>query len=206
MSRFSARILLTFFFSTASCLAQDGECSEKYGHRNETCICGSSLENLTVATPRGMVLEAVCGLAETDLGVPRPIDLGNEKVSLDTFTDSGGYYWGTLFFGGTIETTGELAFLPSDSGLWWFTPTPGLAPYESVFADNYLSILLDKELPRDPPDLPKDLAPPPGFMSCLRTQMNIRFNRLEVELSERGGAYVHGLQLLSPFEYEQIAC
>lgn len=207
MNRFTARTLFIFTLAISPCLAAQNPCGEKFGYPDEACLCGSPLENLTVATPAGMVLEAVCGLAEANLGPIRPIDLAQEKVSLDTFTPSGGYYWGIIYFAGTLEVTGKLDFAPSDAGFWWFQPGTSLAPGEkSVFADNYIALLLDKELPLETPDLPAELAPPPGFYPCLRTPMKIRFDRLEVELSERGGAYVHGLELLAPFEFEKIGC
>ena len=206
MGHLTLRIFVLFTLAIAPCLAEQNFCGAKFGHVNEACLCGDSLGNLTVATPRGMALEAVCGLAEMNLGVPRPIDLTSEKISLDTFTQDGGYYWGTFIFTGTIEVTGVLDFAPSDSGIWWFVPDASLRPYQSIFADIYSALLLDKELPRDPPGLPSDLVPQAGFYNCLRTPMKISFDRLDVEISNREGAYVHGLKLMAPFKYEKTAC
>jgi hypothetical protein len=143
-------------------------------------------------------------------GPYRPIDLRKEKVSLDKYTASGDYYWGTLYFAGPIVVKGLVRIQASDAGFLWFHPEASLAPYKSVFADSYYLVLkLDKEIPRKLFGLPESTSDPRWFTStCSRATATIRLHAIEVELSEQdsAGAYAVGVEVLSHSNFKKEKC
>jgi len=171
----------------------------------QPCQCGSTLSNLKVAAPKGMVLKAVCGL----FAGARPIDLRTEKVSLDKYPASGNYYSGELYFAGTIVVNGVVRIEASDAGFLWFYPETSLAPYKSVFAHSYDRVLkLDRDIPKAF-GLPKDIGDPRWFTStCSRAAARLRLSAIEVELSEQDsqGAYAIGVEVLSHSSFKKEKC
>jgi hypothetical protein len=196
-------IIFLLFTTASTCFAEQSKCVIDDQILNG-CECGESLKNITLATPKGMHLYAVCGITEIFPNGSRKIDLSKERISLDEYPKNGGEYWGTFYFKGAVEQQGTLAFAPSpDTGVWWFTPSSDLAPYKSVFSDNYSSIFLDKVLPPEQPEHPENIK---GFYTCLSTHIRLQFEVLEVELSNNTGAYALDVNILTPFEFVKISC
>lgn len=98
----------------------------------DKCFCGSQLANLTVTLPKGLKVEAVCGLRLRTYGVlgalqetVHEIDLTREKWTLDSYKD-GNLPDGHVFMSGTTEAPvrGTVSTEVGPAGALWFHSNP----------------------------------------------------------------------------------
>lgn len=118
MKRFTIITFLFLAVANTDAYAKDNKCADlsaklsKYWNRPVPCYCGAALSNLEITPPRGLRVEAVCGLRDE---TGRWIDLEKEKASLDHFKN-GNLPDGEVYLSGQITLTGSAGMEPSNSG------------------------------------------------------------------------------------------
>lgn len=102
------------------------------------CYCEKALSNLEITPPRGLRVDAVCGLRDAS---GRWIDLNKEKASLDQYDKNGGMPMGEVYLSGQITLTGTAVMEPSNSGDLSFGTKCNVSP-EPAFLRNFCEFKL----------------------------------------------------------------
>lgn len=143
-----ALIPLSAFSATADC---NGIVKSQFPKAmlddREICYCGPQLTNLTVTLPRGLRVEAVCGLRFVTSSGSHNIDLSREKLTLDSYRQ-GDYPKGHIFLSGVIQEPiiGTVRFDEGPAGTLWFNAS-SINRRGPVFWEHHLkSLSLGTEL------------------------------------------------------------
>ncbi|MCL2525346.1 MAG: hypothetical protein FWF20_11145 [Betaproteobacteria bacterium] len=109
MKHFMIAALMLLVAIGAGAHSEENKCSTLSAEWSVPCYCGDELSNLEITLPRGLRVDAVCGLS----GSQGWIDLHKEKASLDHYDEHGNMPQGYIYLSGQITLTGSISMGPN---------------------------------------------------------------------------------------------
>lgn len=198
MERLATAVLLLLAAIGAEANPKGNKCAtlsaelSKSWERPVPCYCGNELSNLEVTPPRGLRVEAVCGLRDTS---DRWIDLAKKKASLDYYDKDGGMPYGEIYLSGQIILTGLAGMEPSNSGDLSFATKCDM-PQEPAFLRKFCEFKLGSDA-----DYKKLSGPKPTYdkeFKCWRENVTLKIIDPMVSLGETdsSGTYPRNIVVL----------
>ena len=208
MDRLAMTTLLLMAVIGCEAHAKDSKCAAlsaalaKAWDKPVPCYCGTELSHLEITPPRGLRVDAVCGLRDPS---GRWIELDREKVSLDHYDKQEGMPHGEIYLSGQITLTGSAGMTPSDSGDLSFG-TGCEMPKEPAFLRNFCAIKLGSDA-----DYKKLGGPRPSHeegMKCWSEEVTLKVIDPIVSLDETDGAgtYARDIVVLKKTQPVFVKC